>query len=812
MADNKNAIEQIYDQLAKVFGGSNPNQFFSMLMPGITLDAKSYAYDTRGNKPAIVQEAESKLTDQMFDVAKVSGSSNGQRLSSQYIQALSVLVPNFNPMMPVLKQTMRDYLNTPVPSGTMVNDKPFTGSLQEYYFRLYENWINVKMAWEQQIIDKKKALEANPKTEKEEYLLWYEHAAEAELAKIDEAMAKVVGVFSPADMDAILGALAAGPGGEIEEAVNIVKDIQLASPNGGFFYPVDLTPDDWFLDLASDIDPVDLLKDPEFIAATISVKRQALRTSISQIQTMLNQMPTKGDIKKAADNLVARQKEYTDAQNALINTYSDNTAAAVEMYLAKHGENADSSGSTETMNELNADAVKASKAKGEEPPAAGAQKKGAALTAQDVKELVEGQKKLVGAQSGLITSSQAVADAGLTLASDQAAYFGELPMLLTRFQSQLADIQNMQDQLSVAIASAGNKKTSPLYKTTTRAAVDKISTDIGKMATDGTSAVDVKKAIVDAVQKTGDDFSELTAAVNAAAGISNAKATDVIAAFGNAAKNAIGVASRQSEISQRFMELRFSFSSTDVSHDSHADSSSTQESWSADLFFGSGGGSSSSSSALNTQDMLDKETEITIGLKATKVDIERGWFDPGVFKLSKDMSSLSSIPVSATGDKMDWNDTATLNNAILPCFPVGFLVVKDVTISFKSASSQLSTVHSVLDSKSAIGGGFLCFSASKSSASHSDTSSLKSKTEGEVVTINMPGPQILGWFLELTPKDNSTKMSPDAIIPNKAINIINFVKQLEQSSQLEKIDQLNRISQLDKVTHIEQMSQLEKLN
>ncbi|MEY4927381.1 MAG: hypothetical protein RI894_1817, partial [Bacteroidota bacterium] len=49
----KNAIEQIYDQLMQVFGGTNSNQMFSMLMPGTSLNPQTYAYDTTQTKPAL---------------------------------------------------------------------------------------------------------------------------------------------------------------------------------------------------------------------------------------------------------------------------------------------------------------------------------------------------------------------------------------------------------------------------------------------------------------------------------------------------------------------------------------------------------------------------------------------------------------------------------------------------------------------------------------------------------------------------------------------------------------------------------------
>jgi hypothetical protein len=201
---------------------------------------------------------------------------------------------------------------------------------------------------------------------------------------------------------------------------------------------------------------------------------------------------------------------------------------------------------------------------------------------------------------------------------------------------------------------------------------------------------------------------------------------------------------------------------------------------------------------VNTKNSLDQQTAIQIGLKAAKVNVSRGWFDPGVFKLTKSMSRLSTNPVSAgplprtkdsTSGDVDWNQSSTLdtmNQAILPCFPVAFVVAKDVSIRFQATSSSLAAVQSVVDQRSAVGGGFLCFSASSSSASHNNSSSLSSKTEGLVITINMLGPQILGWFLETTPVDESKVMTDTVETGDIDISVINFVSLLHNLRQMSK--------------------------
>jgi hypothetical protein len=770
-----NAIEQIYDQLMQVFGGTNANQFFTMLMPATTLDQASYAYDTRATKPALVAAAESLLVDQLFDVAKVTGSANGERVSSQYMQALSVLVPVFDPAMPVMKNALRDFINSPAPSDATVDGAPFSGNLAEYYFALYESWLSVKSLWDTDVQNAKNTLDA------EKFLEWFEEHADGRLAQIDASMGRLLAVFSPADMNAILGALESGPNGELEVALATAQDIRLPSPSGGYFYPVDLTPDNWFLDLASDMDPADLLQDPKFIAMTIAARRQAIMASISQVQAMIAQSPTPAQMKAAADKLDAAQTSYTSAQNALLNTYAANTAVAVEMYL--DAETGGKATDADKLAALNKNAVDVSKAKGDVPTDTGATKVGGvALTTADVEDLLKGQQDLINAQSSLLTSSQALADAGMNLSSAQAQTFGDLPVMLARLQSQLSDLQTLQSQVDASAAAAARRpKPTPLSSTAVMTAAKAVITAINAAPTTDDAAT-MKAAVTTAVA--GDTgLASITTAATDAANVTGATGASVAAAAIAAATDLTGAPTAEKALtSERFMSLQFAFNSTDMQSNTSSDSQFSQTSWSVDLFFGSASGQSSSSSSNFSKSAFDASTSIEIGFKAAKVDVSRGWFNPGVFKLSQGMNRLSSARVSeGPVDFGNATDLKKANDAILPSFPVAFVVAKDVTIRFQASSSSLKAVQSIVDSRSAAGGGFLCFSASSSSASHSDQSSLSSKSDGTVITINMPGPQILGWFMEFTPLDRSTQLTQDNQ-GSAALSIIDFVGKLKRFS------------------------------
>ncbi len=865
MSVTKSAIEQVYDQLATIFGGTNPNQCFTMLMPGTNLNPSTYSYDTSKLKPDLVKRAESELVDQMFDIAKVQAGSNGQRLSSQYLQALSVLVPNFNPMMPVLKKDMRDFINSPVPEGALLDGKPYSGTIKDYYFALYEDWIKVKQDWEERIYKQKESLKLkDPATADEEFLEWYDLIAEGELARVDAAMGKLLATFSPSDMNAILGALASGPGGELDEAANMVHNLRMASPNGGYFYPVDLVPNDWFLDLKSDEDPVNLLKDPEFIAETLSVKRQGLMASISQVQAILNRMPSEEQVEVGAKELKTAQSEYSKAQSNLLNTFADNIVIAAEIYLSKNSDDKDT-------NDQKAAKVteKAGKVKNNKKPS-GTQK--TTITAADVTNLMDGQKKLVEAQTKLHDSCQLVADKAMKVVGLEASRFPDLPVLLARLQSQLSEINDMRQQLVMSSSRPDSEQPilgeSPsefkaLFINAAGAATGSGTAAAAKIVvkdliaskalatSEGNAAADVAQALREELGKRIETKSQESPAPTAAElrtyittnlkisatddpinTAANGTSLTTAPAIATAVKAAIALEanktavrkvaaakiprflpiwttveafadtstakllgdaidavvvpsspheSKASKTSNRYMELKMSFTSSEMERSSSQTDSADQTSWNVSVFWGSASGSQSSASSEHKESAFDSSTEIQIAFKAAKIDIRRDWFNPGLFKISDDMSRLSSTKVADKPNKD--NIFHTNNETILPAFPVAFVVAKDISISFKASTSSLEAVHSVLDRKSAIGGGIFCFSASHSSSSHSDSSKMSSKTQGNVITINIPGPQILGWFLELTPEDKSQKMDTTTRPTNNELTIVEYVKQIKSTQK-----------------------------
>ena len=93
---------------------------------------------------------------------------------------------------------------------------------------------------------------------------------------------------------------------------------------------------------------------------------------------------------------------------------------------------------------------------------------------------------------------------------------------------------------------------------------------------------------------------------------------------------------------------------------------------------------------------------------------------------------------------------------MLPAFPTGFVVAKDVTIRIQSSKEESESSRQYMENHEASGGGIFGFRHNSSNSSRSQSESAYFGSSANYFYIRIPGPQILGWFLELTPADNAS--------------------------------------------------------
>ncbi|THH32074.1 hypothetical protein EUX98_g2088 [Antrodiella citrinella] len=205
-----------------------------------------------------------------------------------------------------------------------------------------------------------------------------------------------------------------------------------------------------------------------------------------------------------------------------------------------------------------------------------------------------------------------------------------------------------------------------------------------------------------------------------------------------------------------------------------SDSASAKNSSShCNLWLASGGHSSSFSGASSESESGSSNNEVHIGFRATLVTVDRaGWFRPQFFKQS---ASFYHIDEGITWSK--WPDAiktmsdlkansdktfSVINNHLLPAFPVGYIICKDITIKIRNATAQDGTSRKNTREDAAAAGGVLCFSYSSSSSSSQSENSHAFQQCADGCVIRIPGPQILGYIMQLTEND-TTKELPDEL-------------------------------------------------
>jgi hypothetical protein len=231
---------------------------------------------------------------------------------------------------------------------------------------------------------------------------------------------------------------------------------------------------------------------------------------------------------------------------------------------------------------------------------------------------------------------------------------------------------------------------------------------------------------------------------------------------------------------QRWTEVTFTIKTSDMSTQSETSTSFSQTNWNVDLFFGSAGGQDRSASEQFASKFMDAESEIQVGMLATKVLIERPWMHPEIFTMTKNYFKAVNMVVTnnsavtrgallshalggnTTLAEAEKNCTA-LNQGVFPAYPVALLLVKDVTIKLKAKIDKTEALQAHSERTVNNGGGFLCFSVSKAEASTSDTKAINSYAMAGDYVFRIPAPQIIGVWNQILPQDQSSFLDPETL-------------------------------------------------
>ena len=197
---------------------------------------------------------------------------------------------------------------------------------------------------------------------------------------------------------------------------------------------------------------------------------------------------------------------------------------------------------------------------------------------------------------------------------------------------------------------------------------------------------------------------------------------------------------------------------------------------------------------------MELNKKLEIGFRVKKVSIDRGgWFNPTIFKLSDNYYRLADIRVSKGLTKTDvhkassagMNSAAQLNELVtyeaevngehkklsyvLPSFPTGFVIAKDITIRIQCDKTSAESSRKYMEQSDARGGGIFGFRANSGSSSKSQSESAYFVSTSNFFYIRIPGPQILAERPEpgvplsgRTMKDRLRGSSEAAFLPRPA--------------------------------------------
>lgn len=661
-------LDLLYNKIDGAIGGENPNQFLCLTIPGQALTAEDFAFDYKSNaeKSLVVAANESKLANKLFDPCRITGSDNGMSLVYQYRSALNTLTPKLNAKIAEAKNQLRELLLSSYEydfgDG---NAKEYT--LQEVFYRLYDEYISAEEAWANKQNKKKEELRkqyAENNAYNNAYLEWYETVSKSELAALNEKRAKVLSVFAPGDMDILNGVLDSGAGSELEQARMILENIQRQTPDGGIVFPVKFNPTNWFEYLDTSFIPSDLLESPAALSMKLhnfSNRRIALTARINELSEML---PNKDSLKKIQEEVKTARDSVNIAQNELIGKYGEGAIAVFN-------------------------------------------------TAIDIASLFP-ENKIPKAIMDKLT-------AGLNKPEGKDNFDDFFTKAVTTFNSQQKYINSSQ-KLADTLAEAEELK-----------AMDFLRNQLSP--------------IQEQLTKVNADIEELKLKIKLSNAVDSSEKGDEIMKV------------TPPTVPAGFTQILIEASSSSMNKNTTKKSSASNRSNGISLWFAGFSEKKEVSNSFFEDLSQEQDSTIRIGMNVAKVGIEREWFNPGLFALTKDMFNVSTVRISPdiSYDSITDGRLEEMGKGyILPCYPVSMIIARDISIQFTSSSQKFSSFAKASEEHASHGGGFLIFTGAKSSTTMSSSSGATANSTENSITIRFSTPQIIGYYIETTLPDKSS--------------------------------------------------------
>jgi hypothetical protein len=796
-----NIMTIIYNKINEMIGAGN--QLFSMQFPAQPLNPNLYRYNTDDynsvlTKPFTIAEQEFRLADQLFDVSPITAGSNGEKLSVVYNTTINNFIPKLDYLAPFIKDRagLGHWL---LESSGEKDEKGNDLSRIELCKKLYQAYLEAKNEWNETKNKKFDSLR-NIDGGLDEYARWQSSVGMVETEKLNNLYNDVVISGHLHEVLTILGYLNAS---SIAEELELGKQkmrnsARLSLDESLTVYPIQFSPNNWFKALSPNLNPEDLTMAKESVRDIYLDKQKELMRVKGDLQRAELMSTTPEEVAQAQQAADVARKAVSEAESALIKQYGDGIVGVAKIYFNTFGPGAINSAKAVGLGASPTDAYMNALKEAVAGISATQQKQEALTTAIGNLSALMARKSEVEARDWTLnkeTIRQRVNELELDV-----KYYGELLSGVTKITAQ-------QNRIEARRISYANKTLVYQVSVSDSITGGKYKITLGSTATD-----DI--VITAPAANTTIDFEDVRAklehAVSAKWAGSTVVALDAVKSPGyftltilaqDQESNLIVDASAllpeietsepsllPKELSVDDAELQGMFSDIVIKISEQKDDSSDQafsqakaSKWGVSLWFASASGSSSSSSASTSQKSNFFSQDIDIAFRVAKVSFDRGgWFNPNIFKMSHAFSRLADTFVSPglTVDDIKGKDQTQLsallkdpkkNNYALPAFPVALAVVKDVTIRVKTSKMTSEAAKQVAESANAASGGFLCFSVSSSSSSKSTSESSMHGAHGEYYYIRIPGPQVIGYFLQMVPKDNTEVYQPEISPDGKSV-------------------------------------------
>lgn len=695
-------MNQIYNQVNQLLGAGS--QLFAMEFPARPLNARDYEYNTDDcystlTKPYTVQEKEFLLSDQLYDLSPVVQGSNGERLSTVFDTVINNYVPRLEALQNFVsdQKNLREWLLAPVTDEVRGESK--TMSRMAMARELYNEFLEQRNEW---YSTKNRVYEEyRDKGDLDGYAKWLSSEGLVREEEISSFYNDAVVRGHYHEVLTILGFLnVASPSEALENTKQKMRSSLRRSLDGSTdVYPVQFQPSDWFKSLRPNLSPKDLTMATDSLVAEYRAKQQRLRSLKAQLaeQTIIEISPEEREQLEA--EVKKSQQELSEAQQGLISQYGSGALSAVKAVISIY--------------------------------------KSAADPYERARDVI-----------------QRVRSAGQDLSTKERRIYGLL--------------ENIADDAVNAIIQSCQKQDEALQKLN--------QLNEARMAASEAKVRDMtlqKQRIEEQIQTVQADLDFLSPLVTGTIAAADAE--------GKADENASLLTSTDEAQDENFMDVIIKSDKSGSFSSNSTSSSSSQSSWNLGGWFWSAGGSHSSQSSMGEEEKKELNQKLEIGFRVKKVSIDRGgWFNPTIFKLSDNYYRLADIRVSKGLTKTDIQEAAgaaeesgeKLNalvtydaevdgeskklSYVLPAFPTGFVVAKDITIRIQCSEEDAASSRKYMEENEARGGGVFGFRASSGSSSKSQSESAYFGSTSSYFYIRIPGPQILGWFLELTPADNAS--------------------------------------------------------